>query len=118
MARLWMSQTGLFYIRKIQQAESYLVLAALMSVTFTSSLSRQRMIHIDLDGFVSHLADPHLNSLSLRASGAIFFLGISWNMLRVRPCFRHAHGAARIGVKQREPEFKMEKWNLDLAQCF
>jgi hypothetical protein len=43
-----MSQTGLFYARK---AESYLVSAALMSVTFTSSLSRQRMIQIDDDGF-------------------------------------------------------------------
>jgi hypothetical protein len=32
------------------------------------------MIQIDDDGFVSHLADPHLNSLSLRA-------------------FRHEHGA-------------------------
>jgi hypothetical protein len=33
--------------------------AALMSVTFTPSLSRWRMIHIDDDGFISDLVNAH-----------------------------------------------------------
>src|SRR5438132_6857398 len=44
--------------------------AALMSVTFTSGLSRRRMMQIDDDGFISDLVNAHGFSASLPTSCA------------------------------------------------
>ena len=103
-----------------------------MSVTFTSSLSRQRMIQIDHDGFVLDLVNARGDRFALgtfRREHRFHLLRLGQKLVfgnvlehvwvRAATVFaipgRHW---GRVGVRQREPEFKNKKWNLDSAQCF
>jgi hypothetical protein len=106
--------------------------AALMSLTFTSSLSRQRMIQIDHDGFVLDLVNArgdrfalgtfrreHRFRLLRLGQKLVFgnFLEHVW--VRAVTVFsipgRHW---GRVDVRQREPEFKIKNGISIPAQCF
>jgi hypothetical protein len=103
-----------------------------MSVTFMSSLSRQRMIQIDHDGFVLDLVNPRCDRFALgtlRREHRLHLLRLGRRLVfgnflehvwvRAVTVFaipgRHSD---RVGVRQREPESQNRKWNLDSSSMF